>query len=171
MIQTPGLPRLRPMATALAMFAAGTGQAMAQAGAAEIVELLCGRTVHYHSPGIGNQIEFTDPNGSAYLWHPLPGGLVTGIWWLDAPQDGETQVCYTYPEDAFGPGSGGDHCFTYGDLVEHVPLDGIRDGDPYDLASGKEPFPLPAFPPIPPAALAQTFPAIERGPGCAAYVS
>ena len=141
-------------------------------GAAEIVELLCGRTVHFYSDTIGNQIEFTDPDGNAYLWHPLGGSqVIAGVWRLEFPEGAPVQVCYTYPDGSFGPGSGGDHCFTYADLVDDVPLEGIRDGDPYDLASGNVPFPLAPSPALPPAELAKDFPDEARGPGCSAYVS
>ena len=144
---------------------------MAQS-AADIVELLCGRTVHYHTPFIGNQIEYTDPDGTAFLWHPFgTGGLVIGTWRLEHPEGADVQVCYTYPDGSFGPGTGGDHCFTYDALVDDVPLDGIRDGDPYDLSSGAAPFSLPAAPALPPSHLAEDYPDVVRGPGCSASVS
>ena len=144
---------------------------MAQ-GAADIVELLCGRTVHYFSIFIGNQIEYTDPDGNAYLWHPFgAGGLVIGTWRLEFPDGAPVEVCYTYPQDSFGPDTGGDHCFTYERLLSDVPLDGIRDGDPYGLSSGHAPFPLPIAPALSPSELIEDFPEAVRGPGCAAYVS
>ncbi|MEM9319106.1 MAG: hypothetical protein AAGA70_08875 [Pseudomonadota bacterium] len=146
------------------------GPANAQ-GAADIVELLCGRTVHYHTPLIGNQIEYTDPDGQAFLWHPFGGGVVVGDWRLEYPEGEDVQVCYSYPDNALGPGISGDHCFTYGGLIEDIPLEGIRDGDPYDLSSGAAPFALPATPYIPPEGLAGQFPDVVRGPGCSAYVS
>lgn len=139
--------------------------------AAEIVELLCGRTVHYYSSFIGNQIEYTDPDGNAYLWHPFGGGVVVGTWQLEYPENAPVQVCYTYPPDSFSVGSAEVHCFTLADLLDDVPLDGIRDGDPYDLSSGTAPFALPANPPLPPQGLAEQFPDVVRGPGCSAYVS
>lgn len=162
------LPRL---STGLALLAVTTTQALAQAGAADIIELLCGRTVHYHTPVIGNQIEYTHPDGSAYLWHPLAGDMAIGTWELEFPDGAPDQVCYTYPDGSFGPGSGGVHCFTYPDLIADIPMEGLRDGDPYDLSTGNAPFALPAFPPILPSELAKDFPAAPRGPGCEAYVS
>lgn len=172
----PRIGRMRPhmlkhLTCGLAMAAATITQASAQ-GAADIVELLCGRTVHYYSTAIGNQIEYTDPDGNAFLWHPFgEGSLVVGTWRLEFPDGSDVQVCYNYPDDAFGPATGGDHCFTYADMVDDVPPDGIRDGDPYGLTSGAAPFALPAWPQIPPAGLAEQYPDAPRGPGCAAYVS
>ena len=159
------------LTTTALSFLATTLPATAQS-AADIVELLCGRTVHFYSDFVGNQIEFTDPDGNAYLWHPIgDGGVIAGTWRLEHPQGGEVEVCYHYPDDSFGPGGGGDHCFTYLDLLDDIPLDGIRDGDPYNLSSGAAPFALPAFPPLPAQGLAEQFPDVVRGPGCAAYVS
>lgn len=158
-------------AGAAMMLVAASSAAMAE-GAADIVELLCGRTVHYYSDAIGNQIEFTDPDGNAYLWHPFgQGELVVGSWRLVFADGGQDQVCYTYPKDSFGPGSAEEHCFTYADLVDDVPLDGIRDGDPYALSTGEAPFALPAAPALSPPELAEQFPDADRGPGCSAYVS
>lgn len=156
--------------TTLVVFA--SVQSVAANTAADIVELLCGRTVHYYSVAIGNQIEFTDPDGTAYLWHPIgDGGLVVGTWRLEFFDSGDDQVCYTYPKGSFGTDSAEEYCFTYADLLDDVPLDGIRDGDPYGLSSGEAPYSLPAAPQIPPAELAAEFPDVARGPGCSAYVS
>ena len=161
---------LKHGAAVLCLISAAT-PAMAQ-GAADIVELLCGRTVHYFSVFVGNQIEYTDPDGNAYLWHHFgTGGVITGTWRLEFPDGAPVEVCYTYPDGSFGPGTGGDHCFTYERLLRDVPLDGIRDGDPYDLNSGTAPFPLPVAPAVPPSGLAEQFPDVARGPGCSAYVS
>ena len=141
-------------------------------GAADIVELLCGRTVHYASVAMGNQIEYTDPDGNAYLWHPYgSGGVVKGTWRLEFPDGAPVEVCYTYPDGSFGLATVEDYCFTYDRLLLEVPLDGIRDGDPYDLSSGSAPFPLPLAPLLSPSDLIGEFPDTARGPGCAAYVS
>ncbi|MEM6610428.1 MAG: hypothetical protein AAF689_17850 [Pseudomonadota bacterium] len=157
-------------ATALCLMATAL-PATAQS-AVDIVELLCGRTVQYYSVTIGNQIEFTDPDGTAYLWHPFAaGGVVIGDWRIEVPDNADVQVCYTYPDGSFGPDTGGDHCFTYAGLIDDIVEDGIRDGDPFDLRTGVAPFPLPLNPPLPAARLSEMYPDQDRGPGCSAYVS
>jgi hypothetical protein len=129
--------------TALAIAALSALPAQAE-DAASIIELICGRTVHYFNPALGNQIEYTAPNGEAYLWHSLTERIVIGIWEVNEISPGVGEVCYKYLPGSFSdidPGS--EFCFDYGALVADVPADGVREGDPYNLASGEMPFPLP----------------------------
>lgn len=117
--------------------------------AASIIDLICGRTVHYWDPGLGNQIEYTAADGQAYLWHGDTDQLVVGTWEVTAITLDIGEVCYVYEPGAFSlddPGS--EFCFRWDDLIEDVPADGVRDGDPYNLASGEQPFSLPRDRPV-----------------------
>jgi hypothetical protein len=134
--------------TALAIAALSALPAQAE-DAASIIELICGRTVHYFNPALGNQIEYTAPNGEAYLWHSLTDELVIGIWEVNEITLNVGEVCYKYLPGSFSdtdPGS--EFCFDYGALIRDIPADGVRDGDPYNLASGEAPFPLPIDTPM-----------------------
>ncbi|MBO6604865.1 hypothetical protein [Rhodophyticola porphyridii] len=127
--------------------------------AASILALICGRTVHYFSPELGNQIEYTAPDGSAYLWHSGNEGLVLGTWEVTEITPDIGEVCYVYRPGSFGaddPGS--EFCFDWEMLISDVPQDGVRDGDPYNLASGLRPFALPFTRPVSVAALRTEFP-------------
>jgi len=133
-----------------AILVAGLSALPAQAqDAASIIELICGRTVHYFNGGLGNQIEYTAPNGSAYLWHSRTEQIVIGIWEVNEITLNIGEVCYKYLPGSFSeddPGS--EFCFDYDSLVADIPADGVREGDPYNLASGQMPFPLPFDRPI-----------------------
>lgn len=117
--------------------------------AASIIELICGRTVHYFNPALGNQIEYTAPSGEAFLWHSRTNQLVVGIWEVTEITLDLGEVCYTYLPGSFGPDDPGSvFCFDYDRLIADIPSDGVREGDPYDLASGTQPFPLPFETPV-----------------------
>ena len=113
--------------------------------AATIRELLCGRTLHFFDAEIGNQIEYTASDGTAYLLHNDIDGVGLGTWRVteDSAPEG-AQVCYTYQPGTFGPeDAGSQFCFGYNDLVVDLQPNGVRDGDPYRLTEGKRPFLLP----------------------------
>lgn len=117
--------------------------------AASIIDLICGRTVHYWDPALGNQIEYTAADGQAYVWHGDTDQLVTGTWEVTQITLNIGEVCYVYDPGSFGsddPGS--EYCFRWDDLIEDVPSDGVREGDPYNLASGTQPFSLPTDGPV-----------------------
>lgn len=129
--------------TGLALMALSVLPAQAQ-DAASIIDLICGRTVHYFNTALGNQIEYTAPDGSAYLWHSQTDEIVVGIWEVSQITLDLGEVCYKYLPGSFGPTDpGSEFCFDHAALVEDIPTDGVREGDPYNLASGTRPFPLP----------------------------
>lgn len=127
--------------------------------AASIIDLICGRTVHYFNPALGNQIEYTAPNGDAFLWHSQTDQLVIGIWEVNEINLDYGEVCYKYLPGSFSdldPGS--EFCFDYDALIADVPTDGVREGDPYNLASGQMPFPLPFDTPVSVEDLREAYP-------------
>lgn len=112
--------------------------------AASIVDLICGRTVHYFNTDLGNQIEYTAADGQAYLWYSGAETLITGTWEVTALSLDFGQVCYVYAPGSFGPDDlGSTFCWSYEELLRDIPESGVREGDPYDLASGSLPFVLP----------------------------
>jgi hypothetical protein len=143
--------------------------------AATIRDLICGRTVHYHTPGIGNQIEYTAPDGTAYLWYPDMPDAIIGTWQITPQGLDDAQTCFTYPLDevdgAFGIYDGDPICFNSAALVRDVPERAIRDGDPYNLETGQVPFVLPSFPYLSIEELKRDFPAVELPDGCDALLS
>ena len=139
--------------------------------AAALTELLCERSIHFYDEGIGNQIEYTAPDGTAYLWHPESDTVVIGTWQVETPDGGIASVCYRYDPGAFENYLGEPICFSYGGLAEDLAPDGIRDGDPYGLADGTIPAPLPAHPMLDPGALRAEFPDVPRGPTCTANLA
>ena len=86
---------MRPALLSVAVLAAGSSQAQ---DADMLFDLMCGRTLHYYNPGvpfgagIGNQIEYTSPDGSAFLWHPNGEGVIIGSWENERDEDGNGQV-------------------------------------------------------------------------------
>lgn len=159
----------RAAACALAIWPS-TGSAQAVDA---LFELLCGRTVHYFD-GVGNQIEYTAGDGSAYLWFNGLDKVIIGTWGvysdaevadllndgsgedrevdldgqslLDTPTFG-AQVCYEYPAGGFGPlDPGGFHCWDEVRLFETVVEGGVFPGDRYGLRDGEPPYILPAQP-------------------------
>jgi hypothetical protein len=127
--------------------------------AASIIDLICGRTVHYFNTGLGNQIEYTAADGSAYLWHSSSDDVIIGLWEVTALTLDIGEVCYKYLPGSFGPEDmGSEFCFDYEELVADVPADGVREGDPYDLASREIPFALPFDVPVSVDALRDAYP-------------
>lgn len=127
--------------------------------AASIIELICGRTVHYYNPDLGNQIEYTAADGTAYLWFTGSDKLAIGTWEVTAISLDLGEVCYTYQPGSFGPlDTGSTFCWTYQALLDDIPTSGVREGDPYDLASGTAPYPLPRETPVSVTAMRQDFP-------------
>jgi hypothetical protein len=94
-------------------------------------------------PGPGTQIEFLADEGRSYLWFPGNRGLVPGQWvvrrWYE-----KYEICFRYGSDtrnAITGERGGDvHCTLLSDYAGTVAE--VRDGDPFDLASGGLPFVL-----------------------------
>ncbi|MEM9757497.1 MAG: hypothetical protein AAF914_15955 [Pseudomonadota bacterium] len=167
---------LRRSATSAAvglMLVASPGQAESVAIA---FEFLCDRTIHYFNDGIGNQIEYTSPEGGAYLWFPDTPEVIVGTWDVFERDDGVVEICFEYPANSFGfdgltINNSEIHCFEYGAWVADIQEDGIRDGDPFQLASGEIPFMLQAYPRLPSEILEATSEEVPRGAGCAAFVS
>lgn len=127
--------------------------------AASIIELICGRTVHFFDASSGNQIEYTAADGSAYLWHSQADAIIIGTWEVTQITLDSGEVCYRYEPGSFSatdPGS--EFCFDYGGLVIDIASAGVREGDPYGLATGEMPFPLPLDTPVSVARLREIYP-------------
>lgn len=162
----------------LATLLASTAQAQ---DASILFDLLCGRTVHYYDPGIpfgagiGNQIEYTSPDGGAYLWHPDEDGVIIGTWSIDTDENGNGLVCYEYPPGSFDrsdiPYGGDPICFDGLGLTNDIVELGIRNGDPYGLSSGEAPFPMPDHPMLDGGMLRDQFPDEGSASGCVAVMS
>ena len=147
------------------------GWAPAQDPAA-LYDLLCGRTVQFFNPGIGTQIEYTDPDGSAYLWYPGRGDVIVGTWQVGELTDGVAELCYIYEPESFGTPEDEDiYCYSYDGLVDDIVEGGVRDGDPYGLSSGEVPFPTLPFQPVDTGALRREYPDQAQAPACAGLFS
>ncbi|MEL6532094.1 MAG: hypothetical protein AAFN09_03805 [Pseudomonadota bacterium] len=157
----------------------------AQPGAAQdasiLFDLLCGRTVHYYDPGIptgtgiGNQIEYTSPDGSAFLWHPDDDDVIIGTWSVEPDTEGNGMVCYEYPEDSFDqaliPYNGEPICFDGMGLTNDIVDLGIRNGDVYGLSDGIPPFEMQSHPQLGIEDLRGQFPQDAPATGCVAMMS
>lgn len=103
----------------------------------EIYSLFGNKTIHTRRQGHGNQIEYADANGKAYLWYPGNSIILEGEWRIQGPES----ICYRYPEGTFNPETGQEG----GEFVcERIQGMGPRmvevwDGDVYGLSKLKMP--------------------------------
>ena len=146
---------MRAAAALLSLAAASS--AGAQSGPSALYDLMCGRTAHFYSAGIGTQIEYTAPDGVAYLWYPEEREIIVGTWDVGEMSDGIVELCYTYGPGAFGNVDGSVFCFDYVGLVSDLVTGGLRNGDPYDLTSEAVPFILARDEAVDPADLREMF--------------
>lgn len=137
---------------------------------ADVFELLCNRTLHFYDGGVGNQIEYTSADGAAFLWFNGEPDIITGVWEVLEQDQGRIEICYTYDPQPAAP-NGERFCHDYATWLTTIPENGIRDGDPYDLASGQIPFRLWHSPALPPESFDAQFPDLPRGSGCVAFTS
>lgn len=156
-------------------------QPSAAQDASMLFDLLCGRTVHYYAPGIpfgagiGNQIEYTGPDGSAFLWHPDDDDVIIGSWSVEPDAEGNGTVCYEYPPGSFDqsliPYDGEPICFDGVGLTNDIVELGVRNGDVYGLSDGVPPFEMPAHPQLSLEELREDFPQDAPATGCVAMMS
>lgn len=149
--------------------------------ASMLFDLLCGRTLHFYDPGvptgagIGNQIEYTAPDGSAFLWHPDDAEVIVGSWEVLPQENGTAQVCYEYPPDSFAnsliPYDGGPICWDGGGLTNDIVPLGVRNGDPYGLSDGVPPFEISDHPALDSQILREQFPQEAPATGCEVMTS
>lgn len=134
---------MRQILKTVAVFGLSTSAAFAQS-APQMIELMCDRTFHSHTPSIGTQVEFMHPEGSAYLWYPEADHTIVGEWEVRPITHDSSEICYRYPVEQAGPyfsGYTGDWiCWDPGRWMSEFPKDSIRDGDHYGLTSGTVPF-------------------------------
>ena len=83
------------------------------------------------------QVEYTAPDGVAWIWQP--GAAPLAGRWSVRTHRGETQVCFTYPVNATTPGEEkcGDAAYPLG-LTGKVAIES-RLGDVFRLADGEAP--------------------------------
>ena len=132
----------------------------AAAGAQSVQELnafLCDRTIHFFVAEIGNQIQYTAPDGRLHLWFPDRTETVTGRWAVLADPAKEPRICLTFdePNPAGGPIR---QCHELARWQSWIAEGAAVAGDPYALVTGSLPFPLPSHPPLSRASLAERFP-------------
>ncbi|WP_437320808.1 hypothetical protein [Sorangium sp. So ce385] len=101
------------------------------------------KTVLYYDPSHGNQIEYTGPDGRAFLWYPTNRSPLPGDWRIDGQR-----ICFQYGESSFNPVTG-DHggeweCTPLEQHERHM-VDSVS-GDVFGLATGSLPFRLPVHP-------------------------
>ncbi|MBF9032147.1 hypothetical protein HKCCE3408_17240 [Rhodobacterales bacterium HKCCE3408] len=138
---------------------------------AAVYDLLCGRTAQFYSPGIGTQIEYTAPDGRAFLWFPGQDDVILGTWEVGQMTDGVAELCYVYEPGSFTGEDGETFCFTYPGLIADLVEGGLRDGDPYDLMSGEVPFVTLPFSEVDPTGLKTEYPDQPQAPACAGLFS
>ena len=92
----------------------------------------------------GTQIEYHKPNGTSFLWYPGNQSAVPAAWKVEMRENGHS-VCWKYPSSSFNPltqqAGGKFECSP--DFVYFYGLTEVVVGDPFRLASGALPFPLP----------------------------
>ena len=98
---------------------------------------LADRTTLAGDGAIGWQVEYTAPDGVAWIWQP--GAKPLAGRWTVRTHRGETQVCFTYPVNASTPGEEkcGDAAYPLG-LAGKVSVES-RQGDVFGLADGEAP--------------------------------
>lgn len=86
----------------------------------------------------GPQIEYMDGQGRAFLWYPGYSNVLVGKWWLNS----RGEVCFIYPaaqqKSPADPDFSQELCMTQLSFFETT--QSKRDGDPFDLKSGRAPF-------------------------------
>jgi hypothetical protein len=110
--------------------------------------MFIGKTVLYNDESHGNQIEYYDPSGQAFLWYPGNERAAVGEWRRD--KDGlEDGLCFRYPNSYNRvTHERGDEwrCQSFRALSVFS-VDAVA-GDAFGLGTGSVPFPLPASPPF-----------------------
>ncbi len=108
---------------------------------------LSGNTLHFTGGGHGTQIEYFNPNGTAYLWYPGNKSGVPSRWKVEASDrsNAPVNICFQYPKRSYNPVT-----HQFGGRWECRPialfaagLDAVHRGDPYKLANGSIPRTLP----------------------------
>jgi hypothetical protein len=119
---------------------------------AELDRHLGNKTKMVFSSYHGVQVEFTADTGQVALWYPGNWGVVRGVW--DARVEaGSAVICYSY-FNALNPANGQVNptdCFSPAQIFGGVGDLGSRDGDVFNLMSGRIPYRLqktevPAWP-------------------------
>lgn len=108
--------------------------------------IYAGRTFITQDPFHGTQIEYHGPNGKSALWYPGNSRTVPANWKIrfDGPERGH-DVCWQYPSRSYNPvtGQSGGRFECTPDWLYFPGVVQIVQGDPFELASGRVPFPLP----------------------------
>jgi hypothetical protein len=102
-----------------------------------------GKTVLFYERSHGNQIEYYDPGGGAFLWYPGNSRVVSGDWRPD-----DRGICLRYGANTYNAVThehgGAWGCATSESLDSDV-VDSAQ-GDVFGLATGNIPYELPAQP-------------------------
>lgn len=100
------------------------------------------KTVLYYDTSHGNQVEYYDPAGRAFLWYPTNRIALGGEWRMD-----QGDVCFRY-DNSYNPVTG-----DYGDDWDCRPLErlsthivDVAEGDVFRLSTEHIPYRLPAHP-------------------------
>lgn len=115
---------------------------------AALRQQLSDATLLAYSPVHGTQVEYTAPDGKAYLWYPGNPGPVVGEWTADTDGTGSAIVCFKYPANTYNPETeewgGRWWCKQGAGYVADE--DHLVSGDPFNLASGRIPYVMPSGP-------------------------
>jgi hypothetical protein len=135
-----------PVSLLLAVAAAAcssTGPGRAPSPETSLTSPYAGKTVLFYDGGHGNQIEYYDPAGRAFLWYPGNAGAVRGRW-----RTTTEAICFLYGPNTYNPVTG-----QHGGSWECTPWDPYRrhitdvaDGDVFELSTGAVPYRLQARP-------------------------
>ena len=102
-----------------------------------------GKTVLFFDEAHGNQVEFYDQDGRAFLWYPGNAKVVPGFWEIQ-----DEKICFLYGPDNLNPVTGKRggkwYCSTIARWGDHI-VDSVA-GDVFKLSVSGLPFKLPAKP-------------------------
>ena len=105
---------------------------------------IAGKTVMTYG-GHGTQIEYMDTDGLAYLWYPGNRRTIPSRWNLRDLRNARLHaICFKYPTTSYNPllGTNGGtwECDTINAWAKKIRE--VREGDIFNLSSGKVPWPL-----------------------------
>jgi len=104
-----------------------------------------GNTALFSEKSHGTQIEYFAPDGRVYLWYPGNTRVVRGSWKVQKEPKKVAEICFMYPESSYNPVTkqrGGKwECNFH--VVLSSDIKAVATGDPFDIETGRVPFPLP----------------------------
>lgn len=100
-----------------------------------------GRTIVFHDPFHGTQVEYYAANGDTFLWYPGNRRSLKGRW---ERRPATEEVCFRYGPRTYNPvtGSAGSRWSCIAQASHRASARGSCAGDPFKLASGRLPFAL-----------------------------